>query len=216
MPNSPGKGGKRKSPMEGFNNVPKILEEARRMVDVVTEPDATDESMGTKQPEAIVQPASPVKPKKSTAKKTSSQAASDAKAAPPKRTKEKPAAKAAAPKPTSEKKPPAVPPAPAAAIDPEKFGIRIMHRVPGRTRVKLRQMKNNDAFAKKLEERLIIVPGINAVETSTITARAVLYYNPGVLCQPAAFKDLQDAWQDLFPGMRTDQFAAAITCQKLH
>ncbi len=36
MTKNAGKGGKRKSPMEGFNNVPKILEEARRMVDVVT------------------------------------------------------------------------------------------------------------------------------------------------------------------------------------
>ncbi len=202
--------------MEGFNNVPKMLEEARRMVDVVNEPDGTDKSKGTKQAEATVQPTSPVKPKKSTAKKTSTQAAPDAKAAPPKRTKEKPAAKAPAPKPASEKKAPALPSAPAAAIDPEKFGIRIMHRVPGRTRVKLRQMKYNEAFAKKLEERLIVVPGITAVETSTITARAVVYYNPGVVCQPSAFKDLQDAWQDLFPGMRTDQFAAAMTCQKLH
>ena len=213
MPNSAGKGGKRKSPMEGFNNVPKILEEARRMVDVVTEPDVTDESTVTEQAEATVRPTSPVKPKKSTAKKTS--AAPAAKAAPPKKTKEKPAVKAPAAKPASGKKPPAVT-APAVAIDPEKFGIRIIHRVPGRTRVKLRQMKHNAAFAKKLEERLIIVPGITAVETSTITARAVVYYNPGVVCQPSAFQDLQDAWQDLFPGMRTDQFAAAITGQKLH
>ena len=211
MPNSAGKGGKRKSPMEGFNNVPKILEEARRMVDVVTEPDVTAESTVAEQAEATVRPTSPVKPKKSTAKQTSAPAA---KAAPPKKTKEKPAVKAPAAKPASGKKPPAVT-APAVAVDPEKFGIRIIHRVPGRTRIKLRQMKHNAAFAKKLEERLIIVPGINAVETSIITARAVVYYNPGVVCQPSAFQELQDAWQELFPGLRTDQFAAAITGQKL-
>jgi hypothetical protein len=200
--------------MEGFNNVPKILEEARRMVDVVIEPGIMDESTVTEQAEAAVRPSSPVKPKKSTARKTSARVASAAKVAPPKKTKGKPGIKAPAAKPASEKKPSAVT-APAVPIEPEKFGIRIIHRVPGRTRVKLRQMKFNAAFAKKLEERLIIVPGITAVETSTITARAVVYYNPGVVCQPSAFQDLQDAWQDLFPGLRTDQFAAAITGQKL-
>jgi hypothetical protein len=200
MPNSAGKGGKRKSPMEGFNNVPKILEEARRMVDVVTEPEGTDKSMAVEQAEETVRPTPPGKSKKSTAKKTSTPGA--------------PASKAPAPRPAGGKKPPAVTPVPAVAIEPEKFGLRIIHRVPGRTRVKLRQMKHNAAFAKKLEERLIIVPGINAVETSTVTARAVVYYNPGVVCQPSASKDLQDAWQELFPGMRTDQFVAALTCQK--
>ncbi len=65
------------------------------------------------------------------------------------------------------------------AVSPEKFGISIKHRVPGRTRLKLRQMKYNEPFARRLEERLAIVPGIIAVETSTITGRVVLYYNPG-------------------------------------
>jgi Heavy metal associated domain 2 len=215
MPNSAGKGGKRKSPLEGFNNVPKILEEARRMVDAVTGPEGPDTSTGAEPAEATVRPSSPGKPKKSTAKKVSTPAASQAKAAPPKKTGEKPAAKAPTARPAGGKKPPAVTPAPAVAVEPEKFGLRIIHRVPGRTRVKLRQMKHNAAFAKKLEERLIIVPGINAVEASTVTARAVVYYNPGIVCQPSAFKDLQDAWQELFPGLRTDQFVAALTCQKL-
>jgi hypothetical protein len=214
MPNSAGKGGKRKSTMEGFNNVPKILEEARRMVDIVTEPDITDESTVTKQAEATVRPSSPVKPKKSTAKITSTQAAPDAKAAPPKKTKEKPAVKAPA-KPASEKKPPVVTAA-AVAIDPEKFGVRIIHRVPGRTRVELRQMKQNNVLAKKVEERLIVVPGILAVETSTITGRAVVYYNSAVFCQPPALQGLQNAWQDLFPGMQTDKLVAAMTSQQPH
>jgi hypothetical protein len=88
--------------------------------------------------------------------------------------------------------------------------------VPGRTRVKLAPMKYNEAFAKKLEERLLIVPGIEAVETSIITAKAVVYYNSEVVCQPSAFKDLQDAWQDLFPGLKTDKLVAAMTCQQMH
>ncbi len=48
MTDNTGKGRKRKSPMEGFNNVPKILEEARRMVDAVTQPEKPPESTGTK------------------------------------------------------------------------------------------------------------------------------------------------------------------------
>ncbi len=77
-------------------------------------------------------------------------------------------------------------------------------------------MKQNNALAKKVEERLIVVPGILAVETSTITGRAVVYYNPAVFCQPPALQDLQNAWQDLFPGMQTDKLVAAMTSQQPH
>ena len=80
----------------------------------------------------------------------------------------------------------------------------------------LRPMKQNNALAKKVEGRLIVGPGILAVETSTITGRAVVYYNQAVFCQPSALQDLQNAWQDLFPGMQTDQFIAAMTSQQPH
>lgn len=220
MTNNAGKGGKRKSPMEGFNNVPKILAEARRMVDVVTDSEKPDETMGTSEPvrpePENIPPASPgakVKPKKTSAKKTSTQVAPGSKPAAPQKPKAKPLVNAPASEIAREKRRPEETPAPKAVVPPEKFGISIIHRVPGRTRVKLRQMKYNDAFAKKLEERLAVVPGIIAVETSTVTARAVLYYNPGVVCQPAAFNALQEAWQDLFPGMQTEKLVAAMTCQ---
>jgi Heavy metal associated domain 2 len=111
-----------------------------------------------------------------------------------------------------ESKSPGAPPA--AASPPAKFGIHIVHRVPGRTRVELRQMKQNDAIAKKVEERLLVVPGILAVETSTITGRAVIYYNPKVIGQPSALQDLQQAWQDLYPGMQTEKLVAFMTSQK--
>jgi hypothetical protein len=211
MTNPTGRNGKRKSPMEGFNNVPKILEEARRMVDVVAQSEAPDKPAKTTEalkPAAVsAQPASvepAVKPKKSPAKKTSAPGAAKDKGAVAK----KPRAAAA-------KKPPEVPMTSLGTVPPEKFGISIIHRVPGRTRVKLRQMKYDPVFAKKLEERLAFVPGMIAVETSTITGRAVLYYNPGVVCQPAAFQAWQEAWQDLFPGMQTDQLVADLTSQKL-
>ena len=149
------------------------------------------------------------------AEKTSAQAGK-AKTAAAKKPGAKPAASAPPPKFVIEPKPLEAPSAPTAATTPEKFGIRIIHRVPGRTRVELRQMKQNNALAKKVEERLIVVPGILAVETSTITGRAVMYYNPAVFSQPSALQDLQNAWQDLFPGMPTDKLASAMISQQPH
>jgi hypothetical protein len=208
--------------MEGFNNVPKILEEARRMVDAVTQSEKPDELPGTSESFSrqgeIAPPASleaGIKPKKTSTKKSSAQMEPKTKSPARKKPRAKSEATAPPSDPATEKRIPEIPAALKAAVPPEKFGIRIIHRVPGRTRVKLRQMKYNPLFAKILEERLAIVPGIIAVETSTVTARAVLYYNPGVVCQPSAFIALQEAWQDLFPGMQTEKLVAEMTCQKL-
>jgi hypothetical protein len=208
--------------MEGFNNVPKILEEARRMVDAVTQsetpPDSKKTTAPVKQEDALVQPVPSepvVKSKKPAAKRTSTKVAAADKAVPKKKPQAKPAAGQSAPEAVAGIKPPEVPAAPPEAIPPEKFGIRIIHRVPGRTRVKLKQLKYNESFAQSLKERLEILPGIIAVETSTVTGRAVLHYNPGIVCQPSAFQAWQAAWQDLFSGMETEKLVADITCQKL-
>jgi hypothetical protein len=212
MTKNPGKSGKRKTPVEGFNSVPKILEEARRMVDVVTLPEPV-EPVATARPDSTIGQSALFEPK-ARPKKPSRQKTSPSKPA------------------TADKKPKAElvdspPPKfvvdsrslggpPAAAASPEKFGIRIVHRVPGRTRVELRQVKQNQAFAKKVEERLILVPGILTVEISTVTGRAVIYYDPKVIGQPSALQDLQKAWQDLYPGMQTEKLAAFMTFQQPH
>jgi hypothetical protein len=75
MTKNAGKGGRRKTPVEGFNNVPKILEEARRMVDVVIQAEPggpvqtaqTDNTIDKSAP-----PAPKAGPKKPSRRKTSS------------------------------------------------------------------------------------------------------------------------------------------------
>ncbi len=153
MTTTGGKGRKRKSPVEGFNNVPKILEEAKREVEAATLP----ERLGTEAAGAVPEP-----------ERVSS-------------------------------------PPPKAALAPEKLGVRIKHRVPGRTRLEILQMKYNEPFARRVQERLAEVPGIEGIETSVVTASAVCYYNPAELRRPAVREALQAAWQDLFPQMQAEK-----------
>jgi hypothetical protein len=222
MTEKSGTRGSRKRPLEGFNNVPKILKEARRIVDVVTQTRPAAESAETidtgQGGEEIFRPGSPeaeIKVKKSSDKKTSGAEPTEGKTAARKKPRAKTGADVTAPGAartggTSEARP-----APKAVFPPEKFGISIVHRVPGRARVRVKRMKYNTGLANKLKERLATVPGITTVETSVVTAGAVINYNPGLMCQPAALRALQEAWQDLFPGMQTDRFVADLTGEKL-
>ncbi len=144
MTETSGKKRRRKTPMEGFNNVPQILAEARRLVDEVSAPEPA----------------------------------------------------AAAPKPL---------------LPPEEAGIRVLHRVPGRIRLRFPRLKWNITLANNLMERLSMVPGISAVEPSTVTGSAVIMYQLREICQPAGQRALRQAWQDLFPGIDPDRLTAIVT-----
>jgi hypothetical protein len=218
MTESSGKKRRRKTPLEGFNNVPKMLVEARQLVDAVTDaPPPAPAAAGTgpefarpandgPRPEMAAAPSSP-----------------EGQMPPRRRKPRAPQRPTILPQAESRPPEPKAVPVQQAALAPAKArrppaacGIYILHRVPGRTRLRLPQLKWNVPLANNLKERLAIIPGITGVETSTVTGSAVFYYQPRELCQPSAQQALQEAWQDLFPEVAPEQLTAALLGQREH
>jgi hypothetical protein len=195
MPNPENHKKKRRKVLEGFNNVPKLLEEARQAVDEVSQgvqdqggsgaaPAATrGRKTGPKQQMAV--------PRKTPAggggrqKKPSRSPASQAKA-----------------------EAPTIPP-PADTLRKPRLaladcGIRVKHAIPGRIRLRLRKMLHNQALAEKLPSLLDTVPGVISVEASTATGSLLITFNPEDMAVVKARQKLDGVLHRFFPGIDTE------------
>ena len=56
-------------------------------------------------------------------------------------------------------------------------GIKVVHALPGRVRVKAAQVKGNPDFARKVQEKLAEVPGIREVETNPVTGSVLVFFD---------------------------------------
>ncbi len=222
MTNESGKKRRRKTPMEGFNNVPKMLAEARRLVDAATE---ADQSSGAAEPATAPLPMSAA----SEPATGTPQVEPTGPSQPPqkRRSPRSPRARPTPPQPQTAPYGPAAEASAAAPTPPKAgvpiqsrslgtWGIEILHCVPGRTRLKIPMLKWNVTLTNDLMARLAMVPGILGVQASTVTGTAVFYYQPWELSQPASQQALQEAWQDLFPGVQPEKLTAALMGQREH
>jgi len=198
MTDSHRRGKKRPTLVEGFNNVPHILEEARQAVDDVTQA----RNPGGKRPT----PAGPKarkaggagpKPPKAAPRKTSAAASG-----PPKKPSRPPAAR---PQPKAPPTPPAaLASAAAGQLSLIHCGIKVKHAIPGRIRLRLYKMLHNESLAAKLPPLLAAVPGVAAVEASANTGSLLITYNPGKLAAVKGRRDLTGVMHQFFPGLDTD------------
>jgi hypothetical protein len=76
-------------------------------------------------------------------------------------------------------------------------GLRIVHAIPGRVRVKIPQVKDDTELARAIPEWFVGVPGIQRVETSALTGSVLVLYDPKQLT-PEALGGMLPA---LFPGV---------------
>ncbi|MGB8993573.1 MAG: HMA2 domain-containing protein [Desulfobaccales bacterium] len=187
---------KRQTLVEGFNDVPNILEEARRAVDDVTQ---TPRTRGGK-------PAGP--PASLTGKHGGAAAPTGQKAAPGKKSaKEGGRAKKLPPPPALRVPGAAVPApaAPAAAPSPTRsladFGIRVKHALPGRVRLRLRNLLHNEALAAELPPLLAAVPGVASVEASPASGSLLITFSPGELAAAQGRRALAGVMHRFFPGL---------------
>ncbi len=56
-------------------------------------------------------------------------------------------------------------------------GLRVVHAIPGRIRVKIPQVKDDTELARAIPEWLVGVPGIERVETSALTGSVLVLYD---------------------------------------
>jgi hypothetical protein len=189
---------KRRALLEGFNNVPKLLEEARRAVDDVTQV-VRNKGGGEKTPAAPKgRKVGGAKPKRQ-------------KAAPLEKSAKKRGPQRTPSRPPASKEQPAVPPAAAAlgiSGSPQPglayFGITVKHAIPGRIRLRLQRMLHNEALAEKLTSLLAAVPGIASVEASIATGSLLIAFSPGDLATVKTRNNLAGVMHQVFPGLDTE------------
>jgi hypothetical protein len=189
---------KRRALLESFNNVPKLLEEARRAVDDVTQV-VRNKGGGEETPAASKgQKGGGARPKR---QKTAPREKSAKKRGPQKKPSRPPASK----------EQPVVPPAAAAlgiSGSPQPgsaySGVTVKHAIPGRIRLRLHQMLHNEALAEKLTSLLAAVPGIASVEASIATGSLLITFSPRDLATLKTRNNLAGVMHRVFPGLDTE------------
>ncbi len=189
---------KRRALLEGFNNVPKLLEEARRAVDDVTRV-ARNQGGGKKTPAAPE------------GRKGGGAGPKRPKAAPREKSAKARGRRKAPARPPASQEPPAVPAAAAASVisgSPQPgsaySGITVKHAIPGRIRLRLQPMLHNEALAEKLTSLLAAVPGIAAVEASIATGSLLITFSPGDLATVKTRNHLAGVMHRFFPRLDTE------------
>jgi len=78
-------------------------------------------------------------------------------------------------------------------------GIKVVHTIPGRVRVKLSQIKENPALAREVHERLSAVQGIQRAEVNPITGSILVLYDRTQLEPLDSLLSLAEWFGPLFP-----------------
>ena len=194
MPNPENQKKKRRTMLEGFNNVPKLLEEARQAVDEM--------SMGVQDQGAELTAAATrgrkTGPRQKTVLPRKTSAGQEGRQKKP------------SPAPVSQEKAeaPAIPPDTDTLARPllglGECGIRVKHAIPGRIRLRLHKMLHNDTLAEELPALLAAVPGVTAVEASTATGSLLITFNPGDMAAVKARQKLDGVMHRFFPRLDTE------------
>ncbi|MEJ2672199.1 MAG: hypothetical protein P8168_08370 [Deltaproteobacteria bacterium] len=186
---------KRRKVLEGFNNVPKLLEEARQAVDEVSQGTQDQGGSGASAAAPRGRKTGPPRQKRVPRKTSAGKGGRQKK---PSR----------APAPQAEA---AAPPIPPPADTPGKprlgladCGIRVKHAIPGRIRLRLHKMLHNPALAAELPHLLTTVPGVTSAAASTATGSLLIIFNPGEMAVVKARQKLAGVMHRFFPGLDTE------------
>jgi hypothetical protein len=87
-------------------------------------------------------------------------------------------------------------------------GIRIVHVMPGRVRLKASPVKGDPALAQQVQTKLRGVSGVHEVQANPLTGSILLGVDLVQLLEPAA---LADALSELFPEIEALELASRIS-----
>jgi hypothetical protein len=94
----------------------------------------------------------------------------------------------------------------------ESKGLKVIHALPGRVRLKVPRVKGNQTLARRAERKLAKVPGIKQVEAKANTGSLLLHYDVEDLCAEAALGVLEETLGELFPGIEVVSLIAGLAC----
>ncbi len=90
-------------------------------------------------------------------------------------------------------------------------GLKVIHALPGRVRLKVAKVKGNPALAHQAQKRLAQVPGIHRVEAKPGTGSLLIHYDAEHLFSMASMEILLEALGELFPEIEAVVLAAWLT-----
>jgi len=82
-------------------------------------------------------------------------------------------------------------------MEPE--GLKVVHALPGRVRLRVDKVKGNPALARQAQKKLAKVPGIRQVEAQPGTGSLLIHYDMDQLCSMASLEILSLTLGELFP-----------------
>jgi hypothetical protein len=87
-------------------------------------------------------------------------------------------------------------------------GIKVVHVMPGRVRVKISRLKGNAPLAREIQERLSAVPGIQRVEVNLVTGSLLALYNAAETDPLDALMALAGTFTPFLPGLSMRELEA--------
>jgi hypothetical protein len=87
-------------------------------------------------------------------------------------------------------------------------GLKVVHALPGRVRLKVAKVKGNPALARQAQEKLAQVPGIRQVEAKPGTGSLLIHYDTDHLFSTASLEILSVTLGELFPEIEALTLAA--------
>jgi hypothetical protein len=85
-------------------------------------------------------------------------------------------------------------------------GVRVVHAIPGRVRLKVAQVRKNPALAGEVQTRLAAAPGISRVEVNPLTGSVLMLYEAPDAASPDALRALAEPLAAFFPGFDLTDF----------
>jgi hypothetical protein len=87
-------------------------------------------------------------------------------------------------------------------------GIKVVHTMPGRIRVKISRLKDNPALGREIQERLSGVQGIQEVMVNPVTASVLVLYDATEMDSFDSLISLAGTFAPLFPELNMSELQA--------
>lgn len=77
--------------------------------------------------------------------------------------------------------------------------VKIVHFIPGRLRLRVKQLKNDPEFSARVKDEIEAVPGIIQVEINELTGSVLLKYEKEALDSDTSVNSMLETLERLFP-----------------
>jgi hypothetical protein len=84
-------------------------------------------------------------------------------------------------------------------------GVKIVHFIPGRVRLRIEKVKRVPQFADNIKQQLNPIPGIRNIDIKELTGSVLIEYDKQALTSQQSLDALTKALQNLFPAFDTKQ-----------